>query len=496
MSDFKIDSYAGWENYPRNLHLSSHDVDASRVDDRISQLAKDLFVDKEASNFRFLELNTPGQDGLREVELVRIQTTDDLSAVFRRSQDTSIFFLDQSYTWSRLQICEEHFRKLCTYLEVHPDFLAIVYLFCEKVRPVEESFNGFFINYSNQQGPGLMSPGFDYSIGYNIKYVSRHGRRSPKDPFSIREVGVYQQFSSGSQTNSWVILQAPAPLQDRLRRAFGNSNDTALGQQFQLHPVILLCVSEEWRDYLSYLEEDFSLLVDRGFYTNIKGPQFEGDIEADYLDIRKLQILTDKLRRLRHILSLNVRLGHQMRDSLEKLQRQQSASLLIGSSHISNKLEKFIYDQQTSSDRISNLLERSTGIGQLVQNILEIRATEAGKIMNFEMQKLTEQGIEENKLVKRLTQQATRDTKAMKIIALVSAIFLPATFMATLFGSNFFVYSQDQNKLTVASNFWVYIVFTAGFSGMVITAWILWKQSRAKRREADDLGPQLTRQLV
>ena len=149
---------------------------------------------------------------------------------------------------------------------------------------------------------------------------------------------------------------------------------------------------------------------------------------------------------MRHILSLNVRLGHQMRDSLEKLQRQQSASLLIGSSHISNKLEKFIYDQQTSLDRISNLLERSTGIVQLVsllsvyqvcltkyhqvQSILEIRATEAGKIMNFEMQKLTEQGIEENKLVKRLTQQATRDTKSMKIIALVSAIFLPATFMA------------------------------------------------------------------
>lgn len=50
--------------------------------------------------------------------------------------------------------------------------------------------------------------------------------------------------------------------------------------------------------------------------------------------------------------------------------------------------------------------------------------------MNFEMKKLTEQGIEENKLVKRLTQQATRDTKAMKIIALVSAIFIPATFMA------------------------------------------------------------------
>ena len=50
--------------------------------------------------------------------------------------------------------------------------------------------------------------------------------------------------------------------------------------------------------------------------------------------------------------------------------------------------------------------------------------------MNFEMQTLAEQGIEENRLVKRLTEQATRDTKSMKIIALVSAIFLPATFMA------------------------------------------------------------------
>jgi hypothetical protein len=168
---------------------------------------------------------------------------------------------------------------------VHPDFLAIVCLFCEKVRPVEESFSRFFINYSNQQDPGLMSQGFDYSmlsflssinydliqvgIGYNIKYVSRHGRKFPKDPFSIREVGVYQQFSSRSQTNSWVILQAPAPLQDRLRRALGNSNDTAPGQQFHLHPMILLCVSEDWREYLSYLEEEFSLLVSLSVYASV-----------------------------------------------------------------------------------------------------------------------------------------------------------------------------------------------------------------------------------
>ncbi len=59
-------------------------------------------------------------------------------------------FLHQSYTWSRLEICEEHFRKLFTCLKVDPSFLEIVHVFCEKVRPVEDGFNGFFFNYSDQ----------------------------------------------------------------------------------------------------------------------------------------------------------------------------------------------------------------------------------------------------------------------------------------------------------------------------------------------------------
>jgi hypothetical protein len=46
------------------------------------------------------------------------------------------------------------------------------------------------------------------------------------------------------------------------------------------------------------------------------------------------------------------------------------------------------------------------------------------------MQRLTEQGIKENALMKRLTEQSTNDTRSMMTIALISAIFLPATFLA------------------------------------------------------------------
>lgn len=46
------------------------------------------------------------------------------------------------------------------------------------------------------------------------------------------------------------------------------------------------------------------------------------------------------------------------------------------------------------------------------------------------MKVLTEQGVKENQLMKRLAEQSTWDTGSMMIIALMSAIFLPATFLA------------------------------------------------------------------
>lgn len=137
-----------------------------------------------------------------------------------------------------------------------------------------------------------------------------------------------------------------------------------------------------------------------------------------------------------------------MKDSMENIYRGPTVALLVGIDRAQNKLNKFQYDQQTSLDRIQTLISRSTGIGQLVswkvrqscilikleqvRNILEIRAAEASKQMSFEMQKLTEQGVNENKLMKKLTEQSTKDTKSMTIIALISAIFLPATFLAVI----------------------------------------------------------------
>ncbi|KAJ8112408.1 hypothetical protein OPT61_g5219 [Boeremia exigua] len=429
-------------------------------------------------------------DCCRDVAFERIQTTERLSAVLNNEQATRAFFIDQSHSWSRLCICEEHCRRLFTRLGVHPNFLDVVHLFSEKIGPVEEGFSSLFVDISTEtagSNPTVLSPECSYHIGYNIKYVAQHGRPYPKDPFSVRELGVYQHFSSATQQCSWIFIQAPDHIKDRLKRTFQFCNETAPQMQVLIHAMILTDVSEDWRDYLVYLEEVFSKLVDKGFFTNVKGPQLEGDLTADFADLRKLHILTDKLQRLAHILRLNIRLGTNLKREMSKIAADSSLGSGTNFAAIQMKLNNFLLGMEVSSDRVETLISRSGKISQLVQSIQDIKSAEAGKHINQEMQRLTEQGIKDNRLMKKLTEQSTKDTRSMMAIALISAIFLPATFLATLFGSNFFGYSETENVLTVASNFWIYLIFSFGFSGVTVVIWFLWRRRKLRHSSADDL---------
>ncbi|KAI9788754.1 MAG: hypothetical protein M1816_006611 [Peltula sp. TS41687] len=398
MSNRTIDVFEGWHKYPHNLLFSLIEVDPLRCNDRLARDAERLFVPEEDSRLGMLEFGPVGQGqthshefhGTREVEHTVLESSEQLSACFKRSYSSWIFFIRQSYTWSRLLISEEIFRRLFTRLKVHPDFLDVVHIFGEKVGPVEESFSAFFAQLSPQPsittaiGENVHS--CSYEIGFNIKYVAEHGRSYPNDPYSIRETGVYQKYCSDTQTCNWIFIQPSDEFRDRLERALVSANDAAPMNQFQIHVLVLLSVSENWRDYINYLEGTFSKLVstvlhgalqpvkgssidaykvDRGFFTNIKGPAMEGDIEADFSDIRRLQILTDKLRRLVHILQLNTNLGVQLKSSMQRVKTASPVTLAAAFEDFDLKIDLYLFQHQTHSARLQSLIARGQGISSL-----------------------------------------------------------------------------------------------------------------------------------
>jgi hypothetical protein len=89
-------------------------------------------------------------------------------------------------------------------------------------------------------------------------------------------------------------------------------------------------------------------------------------VVADFSDLRKLHILTDKLRKLVHILKMNMRIGSQLKTEMSRISTASSPSLHTSFASIQVKLDKFLLGQGTSVDRIETLIARSSGIGQLV----------------------------------------------------------------------------------------------------------------------------------
>ncbi|GME25358.1 magnesium transport protein transmembrane region [Neofusicoccum parvum] len=67
---------------------------------------------------------------------------------------------------------------------------------------------------------------------------------------------------------------------------------------------------------------------------------------------------------------------------------------------------------------------------------------------------------------RRLANASKRDSSSMKTIAVLTTVFLPGTFIATVFGMNMV-------KLSPAE-FWVYLAITIPLTVVVLVIWAMW----------------------
>ncbi|KAI8623223.1 hypothetical protein F5Y19DRAFT_481969 [Xylariaceae sp. FL1651] len=78
-----------------------------------------------------------------------------------------------------------------------------------------------------------------------------------------------------------------------------------------------------------------------------------------------------------------------------------------------------------------------------------------------------------------VAQRTRRDSELMKSIALLTMIFLPATFVATLFSMGIFDWKGMNGEiLTVSPYIWLYIVVTVAITSLTLGTWYLWVMRR------------------
>jgi Mg2+ and Co2+ transporter CorA len=79
---------------------------------------------------------------------------------------------------------------------------------------------------------------------------------------------------------------------------------------------------------------------------------------------------------------------------------------------------------------------------------------------------------------------ATKDDgAAMKTIAIVTMLFLPATFVSALLGMNFFNFNPDEHggHMMYSHDLWIYFVVSVILTLGLFAAWWVWQRVRQRR---------------
>ncbi|KAH4354395.1 hypothetical protein HBH97_248810 [Parastagonospora nodorum] len=75
----------------------------------------------------------------------------------------------------------------------------------------------------------------------------------------------------------------------------------------------------------------------------------------------------------------------------------------------------------------------------------------------------------------------SQDSRIMRSISLVTMVFLPGTFFATVFSMSFFDWNDEDGKASVSKHLWIYVVVTVMFTAITIGIWyffVLFRRSR------------------
>ncbi|KAF8856396.1 hypothetical protein BDZ45DRAFT_594255 [Acephala macrosclerotiorum] len=80
----------------------------------------------------------------------------------------------------------------------------------------------------------------------------------------------------------------------------------------------------------------------------------------------------------------------------------------------------------------------------------------------------------DNRLNIEIARASKRDSTAMKTIAILTMMFLPGAFIATLFSMNMFNWQAENGENVLSAYFWVYWVITVPITAIVLLIWMAW----------------------
>ncbi|CZR68126.1 uncharacterized protein PAC_18025 [Phialocephala subalpina] len=474
-----------------------HPLDDIRsLQTRIEQKAHDLFKGK------------PGQAPLQVTRIFRERSekyeqkeatwvvikndVDDLSCVKALSNDSlQIFTIRHDRSWTTLNISREMFENFMSAQNIMPSFWKHVFTFGRKAEENEFQFPGFC-----HRRTGRNHNDFIYECAYILRRVKQNHQVATegRSPWSIRQTAVYHKFSPSRRSSSIISEEDDEKVATKSKSMFlliapsGNvecqfaqhldqsSSDNVI--PWNVHRILVADSLRGWMDYMASMEEHLKEQASPSGKENLS-PLI--DFNINFEDRQELKIVEDSVLDLQAILpgmlcaivAIQEQCKHHRHNSRITEEEKYDADAII------YEFDEYIREVRMHIERVKVLKDKAKSTAELLSDLLSYEEAVALKDLTRETQV-------ESKAMCGLTERSTKYAAAVKILTVITLVYLPTTIVAVSYslphkytnltsGKNFFstqlVQTQDDGYLKVSKNAWLLAEISIPLTFLTILLW-------------------------
>ncbi|KAF2490695.1 hypothetical protein BU16DRAFT_565631 [Lophium mytilinum] len=457
----------GWEYYPLNL-----------ADDVLLGINGQLYNERLANWARLMcsaETNIgviTSNDGLIPTYKRITEGTSPGTVPTQRNRgiaSTKIISISQEHSFKPFPITEAHLRKILSYHYVAPVFLDVLHGHAAESLVFEEGYSNTFCDVS-RRGPKK------FELAYQLKYPERHGRAQDLK-FTMRQTAVYHRVSVTEKGSQRICLMFHPKEDSAAEEALiHEARSYERWRLIEANPLrqnlmILLAYVDNWRDYLTELGELY-----QHHQTYISAVEFDNDDDFNktfnFNVMDKLRRLEVKVQSIPVILTATSNLvdclskSNVMFAAEELYDRAEYDGVAVALDHIGVRVRGY----QSSTESIGIRLK---GLIKLVADTLSLRnqsSAAASQKIALDHQRIATD-ISDRVLV--LTQDSVDDNSVIRLVTLVGMFYLPSSFVASIFGMNFFDFDSQTSSIRIATDFWIYLVVTVPLTALTAAGWWL-----------------------
>ncbi|KAE9983587.1 hypothetical protein EG328_009755 [Venturia inaequalis] len=401
-----------------------------------------------------------------KVEFSKIHHGEELD---RLPNFTEAAFFAQSTlnSFSRISPSKELFDALTTKFNVTPRLREFAMSFGIKRREVDFGPPTLRFRAVNPAEDGHAT---SFECIYGFRYAfNTNGERPGDNTWSIRQTAVYQKFDAKEEHCIWIFLGASRETKSILqenfqRRAHGFALNPCL-----LHAMIIENSLGQWRWYIIDLAERVRSMTQRFALSDISAttPEERVNISVSFADRQRLKSLEDDILNLHIMLQSTAQTITSLKSHCSTMTTTHARS--IDQTPILNLLTEALNQANAYLVKAEVLRKQVKGATTLLTDILTYDNA-------FVLKVLAEEARIDNVAMVRLSAQAAEDSSAIRIITIITVIFLPATVvsvslyllsappkltesMQSFFSTQFVHIEVDSFRLSKST--WIYFAVTA-----------------------------------